>query len=275
MTIQPYQYQLSGITFGRNTDVPLSKAEVQAYNVNNQDFQVPKTDEIRFGIDTLAPAPIVFTGAVMDNFALEQLSHLGPPGLDDLFALRGTLLGQLAQVWKAKATRFNWNSVIPMLYCRAEGDVLRIYGRPGKFQYGKRMNDRETWIDVQAEFRRGDTYAYSDIEYYVNSGQTAGRLDGDADSWLRILIEGPSSDPVVTYGSKQVHYLGTIPSGVIVEISSYPWSRRVVDSMGVNQRTKVPEYLDTIMFPAGGTDAISLSGGGTVAFCWREAWNVI
>jgi hypothetical protein len=294
--MQPYQYQIGSVLFGRNTDIPVSKVEVQPYNVNQQDFQVIRTDETRFGIDTLAPAPIVFTMAVMDNFALEQISHIAGPDLDDLFLPRGSLLSSLARTWKASDVRAFWGQVMPLLCCKWDGTVVRIYGRPGKFQYAKRANDRTTWIEVQAEFRRGDTLAHSDIEYYVGDitnpllGMAPGapavvaqRGDGDGDSWLRFVFTGPMTHPIVNYGDKTLEMTTSIPAGVSVEVSTYPWVRRVVDSNSVNRRTEVignTLYLDQINFPA--DDAIEVSWDCDDAdtstglyFMWREAYNVI
>src|SRR5258705_10911415 len=73
MALQPYQYQIGNSVFGRDTAIPVSKVEIQTYNINNQDFQVQRSDENRFGIDTLAPAPLVFTMSVLNNFELESM----------------------------------------------------------------------------------------------------------------------------------------------------------------------------------------------------------
>src|SRR5262245_58994260 len=103
MGLAPYQYQLGSVIFGRNTNIPISKVEPQPYQINNQDFQVIRTDENRFGIDTLAPGSLVFTMAVLENFAIPHLSNIPspmPPDPNDLFAARGNILPQLAKEWK-------------------------------------------------------------------------------------------------------------------------------------------------------------------------------
>lgn len=294
----PFQYKIGNIVFGRNTNIPVSKVDIQPYNVNNQDFQVDRTDENRFGIDTLVPAPLVFTMAIQENYVLPQFSNIVPGGFDpdDLFAMRGTVLAQLAKTWKAKEVRAFWGTVMPLLCCTADGEVLRIYGRPGKFQYAPRYNNKADWIDVQAEFRRGDTYAYSDIEYFVGdevnpldgmapgaAPVTATRGPGDADSWLRVLIQGPATHPIITYGDNVIELDLTIADDVLLEVSSYPWSRRVVDSNNVNWRAKVignTKYLDQIQFAAEDSIEVSWMCSGSNAntqmwFLWREAYNVI
>lgn len=298
MTLQPYQYQLGSVVFGRDTQVPVQKVDIQTYNVNNQDFQVQRSDENRFGVDTLAPSPIVFTMSVLNNFELESASGLSSaPFPDDLFANNNNLLSQLAKEWKNPPLRLSWGATTPLLFCDKNRNVRRIYGRPGKFAHAPRNKGGEMWIDVQAEFRRADTYAHSDIEYYVGhptnpllglpaNGTTtvnAARLDGDGDSWLRFLLYGPFTHATISYGDKTIELATTIASGTILEVSSYPWARRVVDSLGVNHRTKVigdTLYLDQIKFPSeSDMDITWTCTGGTSAtqlfILWREAYNVI
>jgi predicted nucleotidyltransferase len=266
--------------------------EPQPYQVQDQDFQVIRTDENRFGIDTLTPGALVFTMAVLENFQIDNLAQFHPPYTiepDDLFAARGTILPILAREWKGNDVRPHWGATKPLLCCDGSGVVRRIYGRPGKFVSAPRYNDNTLWIDVQAEFRRADTYAHHDIEYYVGPiapdspvGSVA-RDDGDADSWVRVLIYGPASHPVITYGGDTIELDLDINSGVIVEISSYPWQRRVIDSEGFNWRAKVvgaTKYLDQIKFAAGDEIDVSWTCGGATAatglyFMWREAYNVI
>lgn len=296
--MQPYQYQLGGITFGRDTQIPVQKVDIQTYNVNNQDFQVQRSDENRFGVDTLAPAPIVFTMSVLNNYELESMSGMSSaPFPDDLFANNNSLLSQLAKVWKNPSLRLTWGATIPLLYCDKESSVRRIYGRPGKFAHTPRNKAGENWIDVQAEFRRADTYAHSDLEYFVGhptditrglppdgtTTVTASRLGGDGDSWLRMLFYGPMTHAVVTYGDHILELASTITSPIILEVSSYPWARRVVDSLNVNHRSEVVGstlYLDQIKFPAGTSMDISwtCTGGDTTTqlyVLWREAYNVL
>jgi hypothetical protein len=296
--MQPYQYKIGDITFGRNTVMPIEKVDIQPYNVNAQDFQVPLTDENRFGVDTLVPGPIVFTMSLLENYMLDQFDDLNPPNFDpdDLFAMRGTVLGKMVRTWKAREVRSFWGAVLPLLYCKSNGEVVRVYGRPGKIQYVPKQNDRGQWILIQAEFRRADTLAHSDIEYYVGDPAeplkgmapnadpvTAGRAEGDADAWVRILIKGPANHPVITYGVNTIELDMDIPADVIVEISSYPWMRRVVDTEGVNHRARLignTKYLEEIVFPAESAMDIRWEcTGGTVDselfFLWREAYNVI
>lgn len=296
--MSPYQYQIGDILFGRNTNIPISSVEPQPYNVNAQDFQIPLTDENKFGVDTLVPGPIIFNMAILENYMLDQFSNVVPGNIepDDVMALRGTILGKLARLWKAKEVRTFWGMAMPLYFCDGNGQILRIYGRPGKFQYKPRANDRNSWIDIQAEFRRADTYAHSHIEYYIGDEAdphkgmapdadpvTAVRGDGDGDSWVRVLIFGPATHPVITYGDNTIELALTIPAGVVLELSSYPWSRRIVDDTGVNHRARMigeTRYLEEIIFPADEELDISWTctgadGDTQMYFLWREAYNVI
>ena len=298
MPLQPYQYSLSGVVFGRDTDITIQKIDLQPYNVNNQDFQVQRSDEARFGVDTLTPSPMIFTMSVLQNYQLESMSGLSTaPQPDDLFAaVSNRRLTQLAYVWKNPAVRMTWGATIPLLFCDKTGQVRRVYGRPGKFVHAPRNKQGEHWIDVQAEFRRADTYAYSDTEYYVGHptdeskglppGGTvvnAARQDGDGRSWLRFLIYGPAVHPVIQYGDQTLELSSTIPPGVIEEVSSYPWARRVVDSNNVNRRMEVVGdtlYLDQISFEEFTEMDVSwtCTGGDAdtaLLMLWREAYNVI
>lgn len=298
MPLQPFQYQLGASVFGRDTQIPVKKFDIQPYNVNNQDFQVERADELRFGIDSLTPSPVIFQMSVLQNYKLESMSGLvsGPVG-NPIFAMDNTALAKLAREWKNPTLRQTWGATVPLLFCDRDGKVRRIYGRPGKFVHSARNKGGESWIDVQAEFRRSDTYAYSDIEYYVGhptdstkglpaTGVTvaAARLDGDGDSWIRALLYGPFTNPTIYYGSKSITLVMSLAAGRILEISSYPWARRIVDNATppINHRMKMtsPDYLDQIQFDAGQSMNVRWTASGTSSatqmyWFWREAYNII
>jgi hypothetical protein len=246
----PYQYQVGAVVFGDLTNYPVSKVEIQTYNVNNQDFQIIHSDETRFGIDNLVPASIIFTMAVLNNWALDNIPG-GPASPSFLYNSR-SLLGQLANEWKDPSVRTNWGATKILTFSDEDGIVRRIYGRPGKFTHGP--VEQQEWVDVQCEFRRADTYAYEDVEtmqeIVVNADPIYIFRDrGDSPAWLRVLCYGPMTNPVITIGSAQIELLLNIAADVVVEISSYPWMRRVVDSNGYNWRAALignTPYLDML-----------------------------
>jgi hypothetical protein len=251
------QYKIGNILFGDGTNMPVSKVEIQPWNVNNQDFQIIRTDEVRFGIDNLVPAPIVFTMAVLNNWALENVPGGGvvPEGL--LYQAR-SLLGQLANEWKATTTRMTWGAMKKLLFVDTDGVVRRVYGRPGKFQHGP--VEQNEWVDVQAEFRRADTLAYADTEKVIEIGYNndptyiyRDATEGDAPAWFRILMYGPITHPTVTIGNVVVELGIDIQASTVLEVSSYPWMRRIVDSNNVNWRAALigsSQYLDQLQIPA-------------------------
>lgn len=286
MALRPFQYQLGNIVFGRDTGIPIQQIDIQPYNVANEDFQVPRQDELRFGIDQLAPSPIIFQMSVIQNREIMHDPNWGSVP-DDLFAEEGTLLPVLAREWKQRDVRLQWGASVPLLTCDRFGVVRRIYGRPGKFTHTAR-SPISNYINVQAEFRRLDTLAHDDIEFFIgpiapgDPPVNAIRQLGDADSWVRFSMDGPFTDPQITYGGDTIELDIVIESGVTLEISSYPWQRRVVDSNGINHRAAVvgdTKFLDQINFEAGDTIPISWTATGTdsntqLHFLWREAYNV-
>jgi hypothetical protein len=76
---------------------------------------------------------------------------------------------------------------------------------------------------------------------------------GDAPAWFRVLFYGPLTHPTVTIGNVQIELGIDVQPNVIVEVSSYPWMRRVVDSNNINWRAALigsSQYLDQLQIPA-------------------------
>lgn len=294
----PGQYQIGSFVFGYATQCPVNDVQVQSYNVNAQDFQVIRTDERSFGVDTLAPGSFVFKMAVLDNKPLPNMLGLTndweslPPSL---VARQGVLLPALAKEWKANEVRPIWGETKPIYFSDYDGIVRRIYGRPGKFQYS-RTTRKNAFYTIQAEYRRADTYAYSDIEYYVGGATipilpggtpvNAQRQGGDGDAWVRFLLWGPLTNPIITYGGNTIELNGTIPDGVLLEISSYPWQRRCIDSDGNSWRAYLigeTVYLDQLVFPADTIMPVSwvveegteTNADTQMMFLWRESYNIV
>jgi hypothetical protein len=271
------QYKIGDILFGHDTNMPVSKVEIQPWNVNNQDFQIIRTDEVRFGIDNLVPAPIVFTMAVLNNWALEGMpSDIGQPVPEGLLYQARSELGKLAHEWKSTTVRNTWGAMKMLLFVDTDGIRRRIYGRPGKFQHGP--VEQHEWVDVQAEFRRADTNAYDDKETRIEIGYNAdptyitrGPEQGDAPAWFRLLMYGPLTHPIVTIGDVQVELGMDVPVNTVLEVSSYPWMRRVVDSNNINWRAALigsSQYLDQLQIPA--NTEIACRWTDTTLITWTE-----
>lgn len=291
LNLKPFQYQIGACVFGRHTDAPVSKVDPQTYNINAQDFQIIRTNERMFGVDTVAPASIIFTMGIMDNRPLPNMMALHNEILPQFMAYEANAkLAQFLQEWKSADVFPNWGETKPIYFCDAFGVTKRIYGRPGKVTYSRATSQNNDFWAVQAEYRRADTYAHSDIEYFVGPIKPgdlpvwAYRLDGDGPAWMRVLFTGPFTNPIMTFGGNQIELNVNIADGTILEVDSYPWERRVIDSNGINWRSQVigqTVYLDQLQFPPGAAWPISWTQSGTANadtaayFCWRESYNAM
>jgi hypothetical protein len=175
----------------------------------------------------------------------------------------------------------------PLIFCDGYGSVRRVYGRPRKFQYSRKHKGSQ-FYRVAAEYARADTLSYTDTEYAASLVLGADpavytRVGGDADSWLRVLFYGPQTNPVVVIGGIQIQLQRTIAAGTVVEVNSYPWTRRIIDSNGINGRTWLignTLYLDQIHIPPATPLPMSWAATGTTSaskcvVLWRDAYNTI
>lgn len=73
---------------------------------------------------------------------------------------------------------------------------------------------------------------------------------GDAPSWMRFLLIGPMIHPIIQLGDITIELDFELEIGDIVEISSYPWQRRVIHvNSGVSLNGKlITPYLDKLKF---------------------------
>jgi hypothetical protein len=282
--LRPYQWQLGDVIFGEYTKYPVLGVQIATYNVNNQDFQIPQSNETRMGQDTLQAGPLTFTMGVYDNAPVRYGYNSLP---DDLILKSSKLLTALQKEWKADEVRQQWGVLKPLIYCDGYGSVRQIYGRPRKFTY-TRKRPGSLFHKVTAEYARIDTLTYTDTEYSVglnnaDSPVSYTRDGGDATAWYRVLLVGPQTNPLVIVGDDQIQLQTTIAAGVTVEVNSYPWSRRIVDSLGVNRRTTLignSKYLDRLGIPAATSVPMSWFAAGTTSaskclVLWRDAYNTV
>lgn len=282
--LRPYQWQLGGTVFGRGTPYPVLSTKIESYNVNNQDFQIPLADEVRMGQDTFQAGPITFTIGVIDNAPMPHLANTLP---DTLTTRSSKLLPALQREWKADEIKQQWGALKPITYCDGYGVARQIYGRPRKFTYTPKRKGSQ-WHKVTAEYARVDTLSYTEAEYKAALVKDAdpvyfSRDGGDALSWIRTVLTGPMVNPLVIVGEVEIQLQYTIPSGVQVEVNSYPWSRRIIDSLGHNLRTTLignTLYLDQMRIPPDvpipmSWTATGTSGASACAVLWRDALNVL
>lgn len=292
------QYQLGDTVMGPYTPFKVESIDIGNYDLNVQDTQNQMSNEIVFGQDTLKPASLQMTINVLANRALPHIAAL----TNDVRVLDFSddpNLSDLQREWRAEETLMNWGVIKPLLFCGSDGIVRQFFGRPGKFTYKKHKQIDSLYYQCQAEFRRSDTFAYSDTEFYVDFyrdvPQTITRVNGNASSWVRFFLVGPFTHPVINFGSRQIEIDtthpdlasiypgGLVPEGVSIEISSYPWERRVVDSNGISLAAYIVTdrpYLDTIKFPANNPTVISWTAAAwgdetRMRLMWHDAYQVM
>ena len=253
----PGQYQIGGLVMGKGTNVRITGFDIDTDEIASQEYQRSRQDEKNFGVDQFAPGVITIIFNVMKNYIRENAysSHSLP---DDVFKHYITV-DQLKKIWRFDEGRKMWGEVMPIYVCGQDGVTRVIYGRPGKFKYERRPHDYAGWIECTAEWRKSDTLAYTAQESVVemvqnNDPAILTRTEGDCDSWFRIIAEGPMNHPIFTVGEEQIELDYNIQAGEIVEISSYPQQRRIVNNSRVNLIRKMigkTNYLDRLVIPAG------------------------
>jgi len=288
------QWQIGDIVMGYGTNIKVDDIDVKSYDVDAKDYQVPRSDEKRFGQDSLVPTTIEFNFRILHNRLL--------PGYEDVlpnFWHSMPTIEDLQREWRFDAGRNRWGQVKP-LYLKSKYDEREkiIFGRPGQFTVTQNdMYNGGEVVEVLAEFRRGDTYTYSLYEYAVTLNQSfpttvINGTGGTGPSWMRILIAGPINHPILTFSNlyQQDHDIvidldRNIASGEIVEINSEPWSRRVINN-GSPPLNLSPlligntPYLDRLRFDFNSDVEVSLAGSGmnsstTVLVLWRDVYQVI
>lgn len=270
MTLTKGQYQLGDIVMGAGTNIIVNSFEVQPYDINAQDYQISRTDEMRFGYDSFKPTNIQMTMEVIYNWLLPPFQNT----IENFWADKPTV-NDLAQEWRATDIRTQWGQIKPLYYCGRDGINKMIFGRPGQFT-AEKPSHMSTIVKCMGEFRRADTLNYSveESSMLLGSNTSLNRIRGDAETWCRIVINNANT-PVLSINGKTIQ-LNAIAN--VVEISSYPWSRRIVSGNGINLRNTLSTnstYLDKVTLPMGTSDVRLLSGADSAYLLWRDAWSAV
>lgn len=279
------QYKIGDMVFGAGTQCRVTAFEPVGYGIMPGDYAIPQSDEIRFRKDHLQPGIINMTVSVLDNYVLENMYDGGPT---PDFASGASLVEQFMTEWRADEMRKIWGYTKPLTYTKL-GRTRRVYGRPRDIAAPpRRLNPG--WYDMVCAYQRADTLSYSEEIYGVVdippttlgvAGASLAREDGPAPTWFDMFITGPINNPKVKVGPHTIDIAYNLPSGQIIQISSYPWDRRAVSSSGFNVAPKMigdSPYLDELKFPGGATYSASLHGTGSssatsLAVTWREAYH--
>src|SRR6185295_12738104 len=97
------QYQLGDLIFGRGTTVRVETFDIKPYDVNAQDFQLARADEISFGWDQLKPTTIEITLHILNNRLLPEFEGTIPNFWEEM----PTVLDFQLE-WRSDDTRYDW-----------------------------------------------------------------------------------------------------------------------------------------------------------------------
>lgn len=287
--LEPGQFQIGNLVMGTYTLYSVESFDIGNYDVNVQDSQAQSSNVIKFGQDTKKPAPLQLTinfrkNKLMDN-VVALLKH---PEAVNLNFENDPTLGDLQREWRGDDVFDQWGATKPLYFCGTDGITRQFFGRPGKFAYKLHKIVASQFYACQAEFRRLDTFAHSETEWFrvfaPGVPQTITLTRGNAPSPVRILIVGPAQSPIINFGSQQIQLDWNIPAGGAAEICSYPWQTRVVDSAGLTLAAYLimtPNlYLDKLVFPNDVAKTISWTATGTtgasaMTLLFHDAYQVI
>lgn len=289
----PGQYQFGNIVMGRGTTIRVESLEIKPDDVNNQDYQIPLTDDKRFGWDALSPTTMQLTCDVLENRLLPQFEGAIPN-----FWAEMPTVSDLKREWRADEVRFITGQMKPLYVCGSDGITRAVFGRPGQFTYAQNTPYTEA-IQCLGEFRRGDTLSYSVKEKVYDMTQAAPTIsvpgtDGDAPSWIRILAAGPIVNPVFSITGLYLNgftiptpfVVGldyTVAADEVIEINAYPWARRAVSNNGLVLSpflSGATPYLDRLRFGHDATVGVTMTGTGMTSatealFLFRDAYQVV
>lgn len=252
------QYQIGNLKFGRGTVYPVNSVEIQGHEINAQDAQLLRSDELQFGFDSFKPAPIIFELGVLDFRAIPNIAGMvGSSSFGD--SAMQYAAERFAQAWRGDDVRTAWGEMMPLRYCDRDGNTKIWYGRPRKIQISKATR-KSNFYTIHAEFQRADTLVYGEAESAIEIMRSASPTyavralaEGFSPAWLRIIGYGPLTHPIITIGNQQVELDITVADGEAFEVNSYPWSRRCIKSDGTNISAKLigaTQYLDQLVIPA-------------------------
>ncbi|AZS12572.1 minor tail protein [Mycobacterium phage DrLupo] len=283
------QYQFGDLVFGRGTTVNVESFDEKPYDVNVQDLQLSRNDEMYPGQDQLKPTTIELTFHVRYNWLLPH--HEG--AIPNFWAEMPTV-EDFAREWKSDEIRKIPGAVKPLYVCGRDGQTRMIFGRAGQFTAAENADYTEA-IECMAEFRRLDTFAYDIIEnaVVISQGQlsrTVAGTGGNAPSWFRLLLFGPINHPVFTIdnaynqpGPITVDFNYNVAPGEVVEICGYPWQRRVVNNANppltlARQLIGGSPYLDRLRFDHRADLTVTMAATGLTAdsqaqIRWHDAYQ--
>lgn len=160
VTLLKGQFKIGDLVFGTNTNIIVTNFDVQPYDINVQDYQVVRSDSMRFGYDNFKPTSINISMEVIYNWKIPPYDTL--PGASSFWSEKPTV-ETLSQIWRADNVRTSWGVVMPLYFCGKSGITKMVLGRPGQFT-AEKVSTNSTIVKCMGEFRRADTLVYSAVD---------------------------------------------------------------------------------------------------------------
>lgn len=281
----------NGLEFGHGTLLPLDSFSDDGYSVNPGDHQSPRSDEIRFASDSLSPSILTFNIGVLNNRMLPNMALFANPGDGAGIIPARDIVEYFTFAWRNDWGRKQHGRAVPLSY-NINGIDKIIYGRPRQLAVVPVGKD---FCTIVATYQRMDSNSYGTEQFGtglplnpvgISNTKIIREPIAMANAWLRFLITGPITNPVITIGDGHsdkilVSMSGSIPAGVTVEINAKPWERRVVGSDGLNYAARLNgAYLDQMFIEPMQERAVAIRGSATSASTegwayWQEAYNTL
>lgn len=291
--LSEYQFELGGVVFGRGCPVTIDGDgfDPGTDEPTAQDVFDGFTESVAFGEDKRTPA--LWVWAMHTDEARTSEDAIAD---ERELALAWRNAVNVREAGTAAALRYNI------------GHRTRVvFGRPRRFAGGKPSSLIYGLVGIVADFQRADNLFYADQEESItvaappqeNYGlmtplispitTLAGspvfgvtpQVGGDVPAPFLATIEGPIVNPKLSTDSWELELLTSIPDGMSVTISTYPWGMRAVRSDGANLSGyfTAQSRLSKARLAVGGEsirlDGIDSSGTASATIRWRAAYTTI
>lgn len=223
--------------------------------LTNEDGQRARQDGASFGAD--------FRGGRAIDF------EIGVNGPSETEALDRAAV--LTKAWRGDSIRKTAGE-LATLTIKQPGRTRVVFGRPRRLAPVGTSFQHQGYLSYIGDFACTDDVFYSSTLTSTTGG--AFTVAGDLPAWPIVVVNGPSTNPVVNFGAFSLALNYTIPSGKSVTINTVPWVRSVKTSDGLSipgKLVRTTRLSRASLAPGGHT--VSLTGGGTLNVSWRTSYS--